>query len=140
MNSGEELAMSNIFGVFSLWTNRAASSPVATVFAFLLVFVWAVSGPKLHYSDFWQLVMNTTSSVITFLMVFILNYAQNRDTSAINAKLDAIILSLENADNRLVGIEQMPHTEAQALQQEVRELKKIADEVDNIAHKHKNDT
>ncbi|MDP9018002.1 MAG: low affinity iron permease family protein [Candidatus Eremiobacteraeota bacterium] len=124
--------MSNVFGMFSLWVNRAASSPAATAFAFLLVIVWATSGPKLHYSDFWQLVMNTTSSVITFLMVFILNYAQNRDTNAINAKLDALILSLEQADNRLVGLEHLPHTEAQAIQEEVRELKKIADEVDSM--------
>ncbi len=128
--------MKNAFGVFALWMNRAASTPLATVLAFLLVAMWALSGPRLHYSDFWQLVMNTTSSVITFLMVFILNYAQNRDTNAINTKLDALILSLERADNRLVGLERLPHTEAEAMQEEVRSLKAIADQVEDLAKEH----
>jgi len=127
--------MKNAFGIFALWVNRAASTPVATALAVLLVASWAFSGPRLHYSDFWQLVMNTTSSVITFLMVFVLNYAQNRDTNAINTKLDALILAMERADNRLVGIERLPHTEAQAMHEEVQALKAIADEVDTIAKK-----
>ncbi|GAC1657667.1 MAG: low affinity iron permease family protein [Vulcanimicrobiaceae bacterium] len=101
--------------------------------AFTLVILWAVSGPRLHYSDYWQLVMNTTSSIITFLMVFVLNYAQNRDTNAINTKLDAIILALERADNRLIGIERLPHTEAEAIQEEMRGLKAIADEAQTMS-------
>ena len=128
--------MKNVFGIFALWMNRAASTPIATALVFLLVAMWALSGPRLHYSDFWQLVMNTTSSVITFLMVFILNYAQNRDTNAINTKLDALILAVERADNRLVGLERLPHTEAEAMQEEVRSLKAIADEVQSIAEEH----
>jgi low affinity Fe/Cu permease len=128
--------MKNAFGIFALWMNRAASTPLATVLAFLLVVTWALSGPRLHYSDFWQLVMNTTSSVITFLMVFVLNYAQNRDTNAINTKLDALILAVERADNRVVGLERLPHTEAEAMQEEVRSLKAIADEVQSIAEEH----
>ena len=127
--------MKNAFGVFAVWVNCVASSPLATVLAFLLVVSWALSGPRLHYSDFWQLVMNTTSSIITFLMVFVLNYAQNRDTSAINTKLDALILAFERADNRLVGIERLPHTEAEAMQEEVHALKAIADEAETIAKK-----
>ncbi|MFN2527461.1 MAG: low affinity iron permease family protein [Candidatus Baltobacteraceae bacterium] len=125
--------MKNAFGIFAVWMNRAASSPLATFLAFLLVLSWAVSGPRLHYSDFWQLVMNTTSSIITFLMVFVLNYAQNRDTNAINTKLDALILAVERADNRLVGIERLPHTEAEKMQEEVHALKAIADEVESLA-------
>lgn len=128
--------MKNAFGVFALWVNRSASTPVATAAAFALVVLWAVSGPRLHYSDYWQLVMNTTSSIITFLMVFVLNYAQNRDTNAVNAKLDALILAVERADNRLVGVERLPHTEAEAIEDEVRSLKAIADEVDEMAHEH----
>lgn len=121
--------------MFAVWINRAASSPLATALAFLLVVSWALSGPRLHYSDFWQLVMNTTSSIITFLMVFVLNYAQNRDTNAINTKLDALILAVERADNRVVGIERLPHSEAEAVQEEVHALKAIADEVESIAKK-----
>ena len=123
----------NAFGAFASTVNAAAASPVATAFAFLLVLVWAFSGAHMHYSDFWQLLMNTTSSVITFLMVFILNNTQTRDTAAINSKLDALILAVEAADNRLIGLERLPHSEAQALQDEVQSLKDIAAEVQELA-------
>ena len=89
------------------------------------------------YSNVWQLLMNTSSSVITFLMVFILNNAQNRDTLAINSKLDALILVMESADNRLIGLEQLPVTEAQAIQQEVHALKDIAAEAVTLKHDEK---
>lgn len=125
--------MKNAFGLFAVAVNRAASSPLATALAFALVVLWALSGPRLHYSDFWQLSMNTISSVVTFLMVFILNYAQNRDTAAVNTKLDALILAVERADNRLVGLERLPHTEAEAMQQEVHDLREIAAEAEKMA-------
>lgn len=126
--------MKDAFGLFAVAVNRVASSPLATAIAFTLVAIWALSGPRLHYSDFWQLAMNTISSVITFLMVFILNYAQSRDTAAINTKLDALILAVERADNKLIGLERLPHTEAEAMQQEVQDLKDIAEQADDIAH------
>lgn len=113
--------VSDGFGAFARIVNRCASSPGATALAFALVVVWALSGSKFHYSDFWQLIMNTTSSIITFLMVFVLNNAQNRDTAAINAKLDNLILSLERADNRLIGLEEQPESTAKAVLEEVRE-------------------
>jgi low affinity Fe/Cu permease len=123
--------MKNAFGVFAVWINRGASTPAATALAFAVVLVWVLSGPRFHYSNSWLLVMTTTSSIVAFLMVFVLNYAQNRDTNAINAKLDALILALENTDNRLIGLERLPHSEAQAIQEEVRSA--IADEVETIA-------
>lgn len=74
--------------------------------AFIAVVVWAVSGPYVHYSASWQSVIGIGTSIITFLMVFVLNSAQSRDTAAINAKLDAVIGALEAADNRMIGLEQ----------------------------------
>jgi len=133
---GYSFRMKDAFGVFAFALNRAVSAPVATVIAFILVCAWLLSGSQMRYDSTWQLVMNTTSSVITFLMVFILNYAQNRDTNAINTKLDALILAVERADNRVVGLERLPHTEAEAMQQEMRSLKAIADEVQSIAEEH----
>ncbi len=121
--------MKNAFGAFAVRANNLFSSPLATVLAFAFFIIWAVTGPRSHYSALWQLTMNTVSSVVTFLMVFILNYAQNRDTSAINAKLDALILAVERADNRMIGLERLPHSEAQAMQEEVHSLKAIAEEV-----------
>ena len=93
------------FGKFARLVNALASSPGATAVAFAIVILWVAAGPRFHYSEFWQLIMNTTSSIITFLMVFVLNNAQSRDTAAINAKLDTLILALEHADNRLVGLD-----------------------------------
>lgn len=115
--------MKDAFGIFAIAVNRAVAAPLATVIAFVIVIAWLLSGPQLHYDSRWQLVMNTLSSVLTLLMVFILNYAETRDTTAINAKLDTIILALERADNRVVGMEHLPHTEAEAIGQEVRSQK-----------------
>jgi low affinity Fe/Cu permease len=107
--------MNDAFGRFARRINTVASHPLATVAAALFVLAWALAGPHLHYSDMWQLVMNTVSSVVTFLMVFILNNAQSRDTAAINAKLDTIILAIEAADNRLLGLENKPDSAARAV-------------------------
>ncbi len=87
--------------------------------AFLVVIVWAVSGSYFRYSTSWQSVMGTGSSIVTFLMVFVLNNAQSRDTAAINAKLDAVIIAIEGADNRMIGLEHQPDVEAQAIHEDV---------------------
>jgi low affinity Fe/Cu permease len=100
------------FAAFAREVNLFCSSPAATALAFLIVLIWAVSGPHFRYSTEWQLVITTGATVVTFLMVFVLNNAQSRDTSAINAKLDALIWSIEAADNRMIGLEQ--HTEVVA--------------------------
>ena len=114
------MVLKDQFGNFARLINAFASSPAATALAFALVVLWAFSGSRFHYSDFWQLLMNTTSSVITFLMVFVLNNAQSRDTAAINAKLDAVIFAIKDADNRLIGLEQQTESDAQAVLEEVR--------------------
>jgi low affinity Fe/Cu permease len=109
----------NAFAVGATSVNRFVSSPAATGAAFLIVVVWAIFGPITHYSDAWQLFINTGTTIVTFLMVFILNNAQSRDTNAINSKLDALIFALEHADNRLIGVENKPLTDAEALTQEL---------------------
>lgn len=85
--------------------NHFCSTPLAIGLAFLIVFAWLVCGPIFHYSAVWQLVFNTGATIVTFLMVFVLNSAQSRDTAAINAKLDAVIGAIESADNRMIGLE-----------------------------------
>ncbi len=105
----------NTFGAFAAQVNRFCSSPAATAAAFLLVVVWAAFGPATHYSTTWQLIINTGTTIITFLMVFVLNNAQGRDTTAINAKLDSLIKSIAEADDRLVGMERRPVTEAEKI-------------------------
>ena len=107
------------FGEFARTVNRFVASPAATVSAFLIIIVWAICGPISHFSDGWQLIINTGTTIITFLMVFVLNNAQSRDTSAMNAKLDALIVALAKADNRLVGLEFKPDSVSKVLSQEI---------------------
>jgi low affinity Fe/Cu permease len=102
---------------FARVVSEFSSSPAALGLAFLVVIAWIVSGPFFHYSNEWQLVISTGTSVITFLMLFVLNSAQSRDTAAINAKLDAVIVSIEEADNRMIGLERKD--DAQTIHAEV---------------------
>jgi low affinity Fe/Cu permease len=118
------------FGSFARTVNSYASSPGATALAFGLVLLWAVSGPAFHYSTVWQLMMNTLSAVVTFLMVFVLNNAQRRDTAAINAKLDSIVFAMENADNRLIGLETQSESAAEAV---IEDLKTTVDDAIDAA-------
>ena len=107
------------FSAFARFANAFCSSPLATGIAFLVVLIWAVSGPYFRFSDGWQLVINTGTTVVTFLMVFVLNNAQSRDTAAINAKLDALIIAIGPGDNRMVGLENRSDVQAHAVHDEV---------------------
>jgi low affinity Fe/Cu permease len=109
------------FSRFARAVNTFVSSPAATFAAFVVVVIWAVSGPHFHYSDGWQLIINTGTTIVTFLMVFVLNNAQSRDTAAMNSKLDEIILAMESADNRLIGLEQKTDDDAEELRAHIRE-------------------
>jgi low affinity Fe/Cu permease len=113
--------MNSTFSSFARWINGFVSSPSATAAAFVVVVLWAITGPYYRYSDTWQLVINTGTSIITFLMVFVLNNAQSRDTAAINSKLDAIILAMDAADNRLIGLEKQSDKEAEQARQQISE-------------------
>jgi low affinity Fe/Cu permease len=104
-----------MFGAFARSVNDFSASHQATGLAFIIILVWAVSGPLFHFSDGWQLVINTGTTIVTFLMVFVLNNAQSRDTRAMNTKLDAIIYAIDAADNRLIGLERKGETEADRL-------------------------
>ncbi|WP_157219670.1 low affinity iron permease family protein [Flavisphingomonas formosensis] len=85
----------------------AAGQPLAFIIAVALIVVWAVSGPFFHYSDTWQLVVNTSTTIVTFLMVFLIQNAQNRDGAAMQAKLDELIRALEGARTPFIGIEHL---------------------------------
>ena len=97
---------SRVFGKFASATAKATGSPWAFILCIVVVVVWAVSGPIFHYSDTWQLVINTGTTIITFLMVFLIQNTQNRDGSAIQAKLDDLILTSQ-ADDEFIGIEHL---------------------------------
>ncbi len=98
---------------------QVVSSSRTTIGAFLVVAVWACFGPAMHFSDTWQLLINSTSSIVTLLMCFVLNNTQKRDTTAINAKLDALVVAVEMADNRIIGVEHRPEEVAAALHEDI---------------------
>lgn len=97
--------LSETFDHLALLVADVTGSVWAFVVAFLVIILWGITGPFLHFSATWQLVINTGTTIITFLMVFLLQNAQSRDTKAIQVKLDELIRAVDNADNRVMGIE-----------------------------------
>ncbi|TCR71042.1 low affinity iron permease family protein [Rhizobium sp. BK376] len=98
--------MNSLFSKFATKIADLSGKPATFVMAVVLVLVWAVSGPFFNYSETWQLVINTSTTIVTFLMVFVLQNSQNRDGKALQAKLDELILSSQ-AQNKFVGIEKL---------------------------------
>jgi low affinity Fe/Cu permease len=94
--------------------------------AVAIVLVWAVSGPWFHYSDTWQLVINTGTTVVTFLMVFLIQRSQNKDSRAIHLKLNEIVVVLEGASNKLINVEDMTEAEVHALHERYQKLLALA--------------
>src|SRR5262249_4475745 len=94
--------------------------PLAFLIAALLVVAWAATGPMFNYSDTWQLVINTSTTIITFLMVFLIQNTQNRDTMAIQVKLSELILAVKDAENRFAKADDMSDEELEKLHEELR--------------------
>ncbi|MDO7834284.1 low affinity iron permease family protein [Sphingobium sp. HBC34] len=103
------------FAALSHRVANMAGQPPAFVLALTIVLVWLLTGPLFDYSDTWQLVINTGTTIITFLMVFLIQNAQNRDGSAIQAKLDELIRALETARNDFIGIEHLTEAELERI-------------------------
>jgi low affinity Fe/Cu permease len=102
-------------------TARLAGKPLTFLVAVTLVVIWALSGSLFHYSDTWQLVINTSTTIVTFLMVFLLQHTQNRDTLALQLKLAEVIISLRHAENRVATIEDLSEDELEHLHEEYRQ-------------------
>jgi low affinity Fe/Cu permease len=100
----------------SVWTGH----PLAFLVAVLLVIVWVLTGPIFHYSDTWQLVINTGTTIVTFLMVFLIQNTQNRDTLAIQLKLSELVLAMKGAENKFAAIEDLSDEELEELHNDCR--------------------
>jgi low affinity Fe/Cu permease len=107
--------MTELFSRFSHTIAHYSGRPQTFVLALLLVVAWAVTGPLFGYSETWQLVINTATTIITFLMVFVLQNSQNRDGEAVQAKLDELIYAVKGADNRFVAAERLTDAELHKL-------------------------
>jgi low affinity Fe/Cu permease len=100
---------------------RLTGKPVAFIIATLIVVIWAVTGPIFHYSDTWQLVINTGTTIVTFLMVFLIQNTQNRDTMALQVKLAELIIAVHGATNKVAAAEDMCEEDLEALHQAYRQ-------------------
>jgi len=99
----------------------ASGQPLAFLLALTTILVWAVTGPVFHWSDTWQLVINTGTTIVTFLMVFLIQNSQNRDAAAMQAKLDELIRALRDAREQFIGIEHLPDTEIEEIRASLEE-------------------
>lgn len=117
-----------LFARFSHAISAIAGKPVTFAFAVALIVLWALSGPVFGYSETWQLVVNTATTIITFLMVFVLQNSQNRDGAALQAKLDELIFAMREADNRFVEAEKLTDSELQSLHRSLVARSHIAGE------------
>ena len=117
------------FTTMSSWISDATGQPLAFVLALGTVVVWAVTGPVFHYSETWQLVINTGTTIVTFLMVFLIQNSQNRDMAAIQSKLDELIYAMDGAREQFIGIERLSTCEVEGirrkLEHEVRDNKDV---------------
>ena len=125
--------MNELFRKFSQKVSQMAGTSWAFILAVTLIVIWATTGPLFHYSDTWQLVINTGTTIITFLMVFLIQNTQNRDAKAIHLKLDELIKGVKGARTGLVNLEQLSDSDLEHLQQEFERLH------NSVSHLHDED-
>jgi low affinity Fe/Cu permease len=119
--------MRRFFNWFATKTSTAAGQPITFMVALAIVIVWAVTGPMFGYSDTWQLVINTGTTIVTFLMVFLIQNSQNRDGAAMQAKLDELLRAVDKAREQFIGIEHLTDEQIElvrtALERHAQQLK-----------------
>jgi low affinity Fe/Cu permease len=124
------------FQRFSSRATQATGSSWAFIIAFAVILIWAFTGPIFHFSDTWQLVINTGTTIITFLMVFIIQQSQNKDTRAVHLKLNELIASQPTASNRLVDVEELTAEELEVLKKFYTKLNALAKKEADIHTTH----
>ena len=126
----------NILSRFATAATKWTGSTAAFITAALIIVIWAVTGPIFQYSDTWQLVINTSTTIVTFLMVFLIQRSQNKDALAVQLKLDEIVAALEGASNRLIAVEDLSEEELKVLRIHYRRLAEMAKSDIKITESH----
>lgn len=126
----------SFFEKFAYWATKFTGSSAAFIAASLIVIIWAITGPVFNYSETWQLVINTGTTIITFLMVFLIQKAQNKDSKAIQIKLNELIAAHEKASNRIVDIEDLTEKELDQLHLYYEKLSDFAEQDEDIHTSH----
>jgi len=126
----------SFFTSFANHTARAAGHHLTFTLAVLVILVWAVTGPVFGFSDTWQLIINTGTTIVTFLMVFLIQRAQNKDSRAAQLKLNEIVAALEGASNRLINVEDLSEEDIVVLRRHYAEIAKICKSRGKLLESH----
>jgi low affinity Fe/Cu permease len=121
---------------FATWIAAKAGSTGAFMLALSVIVVWAVTGPIFKFSDTWQLAINTGTTIVTFLMVFLIQHAQNRESLAVQLKLNELVAAIEGASNRLISVEDLSDEDLEVLHSHYRELGLMSERESRIAESH----
>mgnify|MGYP001552949779 CR=1 FL=1 len=126
----------NLFERFANWATIATGSSAAFIIAASVILLWIITGPIFNYSDTWQLIINTGTTIVTFLMVFLIQKSQNKDSKAIHLKLNELLASHQGASNRMVNLEELTEEELDQLHKFYVSLAKLAEKEADITCTH----
>ncbi len=132
----EKKGLRKKFASFSAWITKATGSSTAFFIAFLVVIIWALTGPLFNYSEAWQLVINTGTTIVTFLMIFVIQHSQNKDTMALHLKLNELIAANEFTSNRLVDSEDLTEEELMVIKKYYKRLSQNTKSEDSVFVSH----
>ncbi len=124
-----KISVSHVFSQAAQWTANQCGRASTFALACFIIVLWAVTGPLFHYSDTWQLIINTGTTIVTFLMVFLMQNTQNRDTASIQLKLDELIRANENARNAMLSLEDLTEDQLRRIKATFSQLRDQPDEV-----------
>jgi low affinity Fe/Cu permease len=126
----------NLFERFANWATFATGSSAAFIIAISIIILWGITGPVFKYSDTWQLIINTGTTIVTFLMVFLIQKSQNKDSKAIHLKLNELLASHQGSSNRMVNLEDLSEKELDQLHKFYVRLSDLAEKEDDITCTH----
>jgi low affinity Fe/Cu permease len=136
MSTSTPKKKARFFERFAMSVSKATGTTSAFITAFVLVLIWGATGPLFHYSDGWQMIINTGTTIITFLMVFLIQKAQNKDSLAIQLKLNELVAAHENASNRLVNVEDMTEDELKIIQKYYSKISEFTKKEESLRQSH----